>query len=173
MLLASSVVWFGLLVACTAQQGAGTAAPANTGNPESTQINSNHSIAKKQNSSGDIASTYPKTDLTNVMTIDSVHEDPSIRAEQKTDQGTLLMIANGKEERGHINVSSTQGQEGDLTFQSNYSIVYKYDGQDKVLLDLPAYLFVRPSDQNITFEKVGFKDAEVFVLTPQYQTLQL
>ncbi|SDM16138.1 hypothetical protein SAMN05428961_110116 [Paenibacillus sp. OK060] len=169
MLLASSVLSFSLLVACNNQQNAGTTTPSNTKKQEAAQ-NSNNSSTQKQNPSGDIASVFPKSVLTNSITIDSVNENQSIRAEQKTDKGTLLMISNGKEERGHLNVSSTLGQEGDQTFQSNYSIVYRYDGQDKVLLELPAYLFVQPSDKKITFEKMSFKDADVYVLTPQYKT---
>lgn len=113
---------------------------------------------------------FPKSDLTDSITIDSVNEDHSIQAEQQTEKGTLLMVSNGKEERGHLNVSSTQGQEGDQTFQSNYSIVYRHEDQDKVLLELPSYLFVQPSDKTLTFERVSFKDADVYILTPQYQT---
>ncbi|MFD1773957.1 hypothetical protein ACFSF2_08600 [Paenibacillus rhizophilus] len=80
------------------------------------------------------------------------------------------MISNGKEERGHLLVSSVMGQEGDQTFQSNYSIVYRQGEHDKVLLELPAYLFVQPSDKKLSFKKVNFKDADVYILAPQYQT---
>ncbi len=78
------------------------------------------------------------------------------------------MISNGIEERGHLLVSSTMGQEGDHTFQSNYSIVHRQGNKDKVLLELPAYLFIRPSDKTLSFEKASFKDADVYYLTPQY-----
>lgn len=165
MLLASSVLLFSLLVACNNQEDNGTTTPVNNTNQETT----NNSSTSEQKS-GDIASIFSKSDLTDSITIDLVNEDPAIRAEQQTDKGTLIMISNGKEERGHLNVSSTQGEEGDQTFQSNYSVIYRYDGQDKVLLELPAYLFVQPSDKKITFEKVDFKDADVYVLTPQYKT---
>ncbi|WP_308598717.1 hypothetical protein [uncultured Paenibacillus sp.] len=157
---------FSLLVACNNQQNAGATTSGNNINQETIY----NSSAPEQNSSGDISSVFPKSELTDLIAIDSVNEDQSIRAEQQTDQGTLLMVSNGKEERGHLNVSSTLGQEGDQTFHSNYSIVYRHDDQDKVLLELPAYLFVQPSDQKIIFEKVSFKDADVYVLTPQYQT---
>lgn len=75
------------------------------------------------------------------IVIDAVNEDKSIRAEQQTEKGTLLMIAKGREELGHLVVSSTMGQEGDQTFQSNYSIIYRQGDQDKVLMELPNYLF--------------------------------
>lgn len=168
MLLASSVLLCSLLVACNKQQNPRTATPSNTANQETTNIN--NSSTQEQNPSGGIASVFPKSDLTDSIVIDSVNEDQAIRAEQQTDKGTLLMISNGKEERGHLNVSSTLGQEGDQTFQSNYSIIYRQGDQDKVLLELPAYLFVQPSDKKLTLEKVSFKDADVYILTPQYQT---
>lgn len=104
------------------------------------------------------------------IVIDAVNEDKSIRAEQQTEKGTLLMIAKGREELGHLVVSSTMGQEGDQTFQSNYSIIYRQGDQDKVLMELPNYLFFRPSSKKISFEKLSFKEAEVYILTPQYQT---
>ncbi|WP_429371893.1 hypothetical protein [Paenibacillus sp. DS2015] len=153
-----------LLVGCNNQQEDGVIVPGSTANQEIT--NNNNSSTQ-----GDIGSIFPKSDFAESMIIDSVNENEAIRAEQQTDKGTLFMISSGKEERGHLNVSSTLGQEGDQTFQSNYSIVYKQGDQDKVLLELKAYLFVQPSDKIITFEKVvGFKDGDVYLLTPQYQT---
>lgn len=169
MLLASFVLLYSLLIACNNQQDAKPATPITTGNQKATH-NSNNLSSQEQNPSGDIASVFPKTDLSDSITIDSVHEEQLIRAEQTTGEGILLMIPIGKEERGHLNVSSTMGQEGDQTFQSNYSIVYKDDGKNLVILELPAYLFVQPSDQKLTFEKYGFKDADIYILTPQYQT---
>ncbi len=94
---------------------------------------------------------FPKSELADSIVIDSVSEDHSIRAEQQASKGTLLMISNGKEERGHLVVSSTLGQEGDQTFQSNYSIVYRQGEKDKVLLELPAHLFVQPTDKRLSF----------------------
>lgn len=166
MLLPSSVLLFSVLLACNNQKGIGATTPGKNINQETT----NDPYTPEQNSSGDISSVFPKSDLTDSITIDSVNEDQSIQAEQQTEKGTLLMVSNGKEERGHLNVSITRGQEGDQTFQSNYSIVYRREDQDKVLLELPAYLFVRPSDKTLTFERVSFKDADVYILTPQYQT---
>ncbi|MNC11104.1 hypothetical protein D3C75_587900 [compost metagenome] len=80
------------------------------------------------------------------------------------------MISGGREERGHLIVSSTLGQEGDQTFQSNYSIVFRQANKDKVLVGLPAYLFIRPTYRKLSFEKLRFKEADVYMLTPQYQT---
>ncbi|NUU59353.1 hypothetical protein [Paenibacillus agri] len=158
LLLASSVLLFNVLVACNSQQQQ---------NPGAT---TNHSSTQEQNSSGNLSSVFPSSILADSLSIDSVNEYSTIRAELLTDKGTLLMISNGREERGHLIVSSTLGQEGDQTFQSNYSIVYREGEQDTVLLELPAYLFVQPSDNTLSFEKTSFKEAEVYVLTPQYQT---
>lgn len=151
------------------QQEARTATSGNAVNHK-TANNSNNASTQEQNPSGGIAGVFPKSALTESIVIDSVNEDKAIRAEQQTDKGTLLMISRGKEERGHLNVSSTLGQEGDQTFQSNYSIVYRQGDQDTVLLKLPAYLFIQPSDKKLIFEKVSFIAADVYVLTPQYQT---
>lgn len=146
--VASSVLAFSLLVACNHQQ-----------------INSSTQEQKPS-----VVSLFPKNDLMDSIVIDAVNEDKSIRAEQQTEKGTLLMIAKGREELGHLVVSSTMGQEGDQTFQSNYSIIYRQGDQDKVLMELPNYLFFRPSSKKISFEKLSFKEAEVYILTPQYQT---
>jgi len=118
----------------------------------------------------EISSMFPTSELTASIVIDSVSEGDSVRAEQQVSKGTLLMIAKGKEERGHLVVSSTLGQEGDQTFQSNYSIIYQQGEKEKVLLELPAYLFVQPTDKKLTFKQMSFSDADVHILTPQYQT---
>ncbi|WP_440114463.1 hypothetical protein [Paenibacillus sp. QZ-Y1] len=163
MLLASSVLLFSLLLACNNPKDNGATNHTNQGT-------TNHSSTPELNASVVISSMFPKTSLTESIVIDSVNEDQSIRAEQQTDKGTLLMVSNGKEERGHLNVPSTQGQEGDQSFLSNYSIIYRYDGQDTVLLELPAYVFIQPPENKLNFEKLSFKDADVYALTPQYQT---
>lgn len=108
LLLTSSVLLFSLLVACNNQQNAGATTSGNNINQETIY----NSSAPEQNSSGDISSVFPKSELTDLIAIDSVNEDQSIRAEQQTDQGTLLMVSNGKEERGHLNVSSNAGARG-------------------------------------------------------------
>ncbi|WP_138224238.1 hypothetical protein [Paenibacillus algicola] len=77
-------------------------------------------------------SSFPESALTASIAIDSVNEDQVFRAEQQTGQGTLFMISKGREERGHLLVSSTLGQEGDQTFQSDYAVVYRQDNHDKV-----------------------------------------
>lgn len=150
------------------QQDKGAVAPSSTA-IQATTNNSNNSFTQEQ-SPGNIASVFPKSDYDESIIIDSVSDNQAIRAEQQTDRGTLLLISNGKEERGHLNISSTAGQEGDQTFQSNYSIIYRQEDQDKVLLELPAFLFIQPTDKILTFKKLSFKDADVYLLTPQYTT---
>ncbi|KTD86782.1 hypothetical protein UQ64_15200 [Paenibacillus etheri] len=39
---------------------------------------------------------FPKNDLMDSIVIDDVNEDKSIRAEQQTEKGTLLMISKGQ-----------------------------------------------------------------------------
>lgn len=43
------------------------------------------------------------------------------------------MISSGPEERGHLNVSTIDGVEGDQTYQADYSIVYREDNQNSLL----------------------------------------
>jgi hypothetical protein len=146
--VASSVLAFSLLVACN--------------HPE---VNSSTQEQKPSE-----VTSFPKNDHMDSIVIDAVNEDKSIRAEQQTEQGTLLMISNGREELGHLVISSTMGQEGDQTFQSNYSIIFRQGDQEKVLIELPNYLFFRPSSKKLSFEKLSFKEADVYILSPQYQT---
>lgn len=80
------------------------------------------------------------------------------------------MIASGPEERGHLEVSSNYGLEGEQTYQADYSIVYRTGKQDQVLLKLPAFLFVQPTDRVLEFAVVSFAKAEVYLLAPQYKS---
>ncbi|NMO97142.1 hypothetical protein [Paenibacillus lemnae] len=164
LLLALAVLLSGSITGCSSQQSVEPLTPS------ATDTISNTSPSIEQKTAGEISSGFPTTALAASIVIDSVNEEPSIRAEQQTDQGTLLMISNGREERGHLNVSSTLGQEGDQTFQSNYSVIYRQGEEDQVLLELPALLFVQPTDKKLPFEHVSFKDADVYILTPQYKT---
>ncbi|NQX47240.1 hypothetical protein HQN87_18055 [Paenibacillus tritici] len=117
-----------------------------------------------------IASQFLPEGLADSVIINSVNEAGTVRARAATERGELLMISSGPEERGHLNVSSNYGLEGDQTYQADYSIVYREDGQDQELLKFPALLFVRQSDQVLKFDKVSFKDAEVYLLAPQYKS---
>ncbi|MEC0369428.1 hypothetical protein [Paenibacillus chibensis] len=121
------------------------------------------------NAEGNITSLFPATALSGSVTIDSIHDKPEIRAETKTESGTLLMISGAREERGHLAVSSTYGQEGDQTFQSDYSIIYRQGNRDQLLLRLPDLIYIQPDDRLLTFRKVSFPEADVYFLTPQYQ----
>lgn len=80
------------------------------------------------------------------------------------------MIASGPEERGHLLSSSNDGLEGEPTYQADYSIVYREGKQDQVLLKLPAFLFVQPTDRVLEFGVVSFARAEVYLLAPQYKS---
>ncbi|SDT54322.1 hypothetical protein SAMN05444162_4874 [Paenibacillaceae bacterium GAS479] len=162
LLLTSSALLFSLLVGCGSEPGSKPAAPESYSN--------SNASSEKKSSVGKITSIFPKSELTDSIAIDSVSKDQSVRAEQQTDKGTLLMISNGPEEHGHLLVSSVLGVEGDQTFQSNYSIIYRQGEQEKVLLELPAYIYVQPSDKKLSFENMSFADAEVYILTPQYKT---
>lgn len=79
------------------------------------------------------------------------------------------MVSNGREEQGHLFVSSVWGQEGDYTFQSNYSVVYRQEEKEKVLLVLPAFQYVQPTEKKLTFKHISFHSADIYILAPQYQ----
>lgn len=163
LLLTSSVLLMNLIVGC--QQKSEPPSPHSASN-SATSANistSNKPIVAE-------SSIVSKNNLTDSITVDSVSEEPAIRAEQQTDTGTLLMISKGTEERGHLLVSSNLGQEGDQTFYSNYSVVYRHEDTDKVLLELPDFLYITPTDKKLPFEQVSFKDADVYILTPQNRT---
>ncbi|MED5020195.1 hypothetical protein P9847_23280 [Paenibacillus chibensis] len=59
--------------------------------------------------------------------------------------------------------------EGDQTFQSDYSIIYRQGNRDQPLLRLPDLIYIQPDDRLLTFRKVSFPEADVYFLTPQYQ----
>lgn len=163
MVLVSSICLFSTIIGCSNQEKTEPTKPDSS-------ITSNNSISKDQNSSVENSSTFPKTKLSDSIIIDSVNKKHSIRAEQQTDKGVLLMISNGREEQGHLLVSSVLGQEGDHTFLSNYSIVYKQGEKETILLVLPNFQYIQPTDKKLPFEHISFKSADVYMLTPQYQT---
>lgn len=165
-LVFASILLLGILVACNEKdhvetnpliEGADKAANQNTAPPSS-------------ENQGQLTSQFPKSTLTASTVLDSVKDTPSVRAETVTDQGTLLMISEGREELGHVVASSNYGLEGDRTFQSNYSIIFKQDNNEKKLLELPGFMYAQPDDNKLSFKKVSFKDADVYYLAPQYKT---
>lgn len=182
-LTASAVLSLSLLLGCTSQQTSGTVTPAPeaalsaTPNPSAISSISIPPASSAPTSSAEspaategLISRFPLEGLANSVIIDSVNDDKTIRARTAAGQGELLMISSGPEERGHLNVSSNDGLEGEQTYQADYSIVYREDKQDQVLLKLPAFLFVRPSGQVLDFKRISFKKAEVYLLTPQYKS---
>lgn len=171
-LFSASILLFGLLVACNNKEDHSEIEPSTEASTTDNSTNSStqNSLAAGSENHEQLTSQFPKSTLTASTDLDSVIDTPSVRAETVTKQGTLLMISKGREERGHLVVSSNFGVEGDKTFQSNYSIVYKQGKDDEILLELPAFMFAQPNDQKLSFEKVSFKDADVYFLSPQYKT---
>ncbi|SEN72462.1 hypothetical protein SAMN04487895_102349 [Paenibacillus sophorae] len=166
VLFLSSILSLSLLLACNNQQNS----EISMENELATTNVFPELPASDPTGTGGILSQFPESDISESISIDSVNYTPFVRAKTYTEQGTLLMVSNGREELGHLIVSSVMGVEGDRTFHSNYSIVYRQDNQDKVLLNLPALLYIQPSDKLLSFDKISFKEADVYLLTPQYQT---
>lgn len=117
-----------------------------------------------------ITSQFPPDGLAGSVIIDSVNAEETIRARTSAGPGELLMISSSTEERGHLNVSSNYGLEGEQTYQADYSIVYRKGQHDQELLKLPAFLFVQPADRVLEFSLVPFAKAEVYLLAPQYKS---
>lgn len=117
-----------------------------------------------------ITRQFPLEGLAGSVIVDSVNAEETIRARSAAGSGELLMISSSTEERGHLAVSSNDGLEGDQTYQADYTIVYRSGDQDQVLLKLPAFLFVQPTDRVLEFTVVPFAKAEVYLLAPQYKS---
>ncbi|MEC0174936.1 hypothetical protein P4H83_08615 [Paenibacillus favisporus] len=169
----ASMLLFGFLLACNQSDNL----PDNALSTEISKTDDNPGEGMQQPStsspgtSAERVSRFPESFLSGSVVLDSVSDTRVIRAETVTRQGSLLMISQGREERGHLAVPSNYGREGDLTFQADYSIVYRQAGkEDAQLLDLPAFLFVRPTDEKVPFEQVRFQDADVYFLAPQYKS---
>ncbi|MBP1999976.1 hypothetical protein J2Z69_000995 [Paenibacillus shirakamiensis] len=167
MLFLTLIISFSIMVACSNQPSSNHGKISNEQLQKKVESSNNSS---NSNLSEGHASVFPKTGIEESILIDAVHDTPSIRAETQTEHGTLFMISKGREEEGHLLVSSTTGLEGSKTFQSTYSILFKQGEQEKVLLELPAYLYVQPTDKILTFKKIAFKEADLYFLTPQYQS---
>lgn len=111
---------------------------------------------------------FPNSEYVNVITLDSLNEIGTVRAQVDTNIGELIVVSNGEEEAGHINTSNIAGVEGDLTFQGNYTVINKVDGKEQKVTEWKEVTFIQKTDEPIPFQKVSFKDAVVYFLTPQY-----
>lgn len=152
-----------LLAACSQQQKPASHPVINKNISESKEIMSAAPIAQKE----EIHSLFPEEAPARI--IDKINNTSSIRAKLQTEQGMLLVKSKGPEEIGHLDAPSTYGVEGDLTFQSNYSLVYQQDEKEHVVKELPALTFIQPTDEPVGFHKIPFKAVDVYLLTPQYK----
>ncbi|AIQ14997.1 hypothetical protein [Paenibacillus durus] len=169
-MMLSSLLSLNLLLACSNQSsGAGDKPASESSAATVTSFSPKSTVAPAEKDAG-IASQFPKSILSDSISLDSVSETLSTRAEADLEDGKILMISGNREERGHLIASSVLGAEGDQTFQSNYKIVYRQGNNDNVLLELPAFLYVQPTDEILPFDKVSFKEADIYLLTPQYRT---
>ncbi|MEK4519859.1 hypothetical protein NSS64_31745 [Paenibacillus sp. FSL H8-0122] len=160
------------LVSASASPSATPTAPAQTVSsaPSASPADVETASSATPITTAGLTSQFPPDGLAGSVIIDSVNAEGTVRARTSAGQGELLMISSSPEERGHLNVSSNDGLEGEQTYQADYSIVYRAEKQDQVLLKLPAFLFVRPTDQVLEFGQVSFKNAEVYLLAPQYKS---
>lgn len=116
----------------------------------------------------EIKNQTPDSPYANVVTIDTNQENPTVRARIDTGNGELYVISEGKEAIGHVTIPSVLGKEGDFFYQSNYSVIYKHNEDKKEIKELQDLVFIQPSDQPISFEKISFDAIDVFLLTPEY-----
>ncbi len=166
----------GLLLGCSSREGSGTAAPtaeavsSGEATPAAVPTAMVQPAPEASSAAANITRQFPLEGLAGSVIIDSVNPEETIRARSAAGSGELLMISSSTEERGHLAVSSNDGLEGEQTYQADYSIVYRSGDQDQVLLKLPAFLFVQPTDRVLEFAAVPFEKAEVYLLAPQYKS---
>ena len=116
----------------------------------------------------EIKSQNPGSPYANVVEIDTTQENPTVRARIDTGHGELYVISEGQEAIGHVTIPSVLGIEGDFFYQGNYSVIYKHNEDKKEIKELQDLVFIQPSDQPISFEKISFEAIDVFLLTPEY-----
>ncbi|NGM82150.1 hypothetical protein G5B47_06965 [Paenibacillus sp. 7124] len=170
IMILSSLLSFNLLLACSSQPSGAGDKPTSESSAATVTPFSPKSTVTPAETEGGIVSQFSKSTLSDSISLDTISDTPSIRAETDLVDGKILMISGDREERGHLIAPSVLGAEGDQTFQSNYKIVYRKGNNDKVLLELPAFLYLQPTDKILPFDKVSFKEADIFLLTPQYRT---
>ncbi|MBO2945498.1 hypothetical protein JJQ72_16090 [Paenibacillus sp. F411] len=120
------------------------------------------------NERDEIKSQTPDSPYANVVKIDINQKTPTIRAQIDTDNGELYVVSDGKEAIGHVTTPSVLGKEGDFYYQGHYSVIYKHNEDKKEIKDLQNIVFIQPSEQPISFEKISFESMDVFLLTPEY-----
>lgn len=162
----SSLLLLSVLVAC----GTGKQTDSESLNKpdSSTETNITSNNTSETEGSSKIKTQFPDSEFSSVITIDSINEEGTLRAQMSTEKGELIVLSSGKEEVGHLNAPSVAGAEGDLTFQGNYTVINKIDGKEQKVTELKELTFIQKSDNPVTFDIVNFKDADVYFLTPQY-----
>ncbi|UPK42719.1 hypothetical protein [Paenibacillus pabuli] len=131
-------------------------------------IDKTGNTSTEMNKKEEIQSQIPDSPYANVVKIETNQEKPTVRARIDTDNGELYVVSEGKEAIGHITTPSVLGKEGDVFYQGNYSVIYKHNEDEKELKELQDLVFIQPSDQPISFEKISFEAMDVFLLTPEY-----
>lgn len=131
-------------------------------------IDQTESTSTETNKSDELQSQKPESPYTNVVKIDTHQENPTVRARIDVDHGELYVVSKGKEAIGHVTTPSVLGSEGDFFYQGNYPVIYKHHEDIKEIKELQELVFIQPSDQPISFEKISFEAMDVFLLTPEY-----
>lgn len=138
------------------------------GTESSDPLDMTESTLTETNKSDELQSQKPESPYSNVVKIDTNQENPTVRARIDVDNGELYVVSKGKEAIGHVTTPSVLGSEGDFFYQGNYSVVYKHNEEIKEIKELQKLVFIQPSDQPISFEKISFEAMDVFLLTPEY-----
>ncbi|WP_143804410.1 hypothetical protein [Paenibacillus sp. FSL R7-0337] len=120
------------LVSASASPSATPTAQTISSAPTASVVASETASAATPATTAGLTSQFPPEGLAGSVIIDSVNAEGTVRARTSAGPGELLMIASGPEERGHLNVSSNDGLEGEQTYQADYSIVYRTGDQDEV-----------------------------------------
>lgn len=163
----SSMLLFCVLMAC-GNENQTTDSPNTPNSSTEATTPSNEESSTTGSEGPELKTQFPNTEFASVITLDSVNEEGTVRAQSNTEIGELVVVSSGKEEAGHLNTPSTAGVEGDLTFQGNYTVLNKFDGKEQNVTELKEITFIQQSDEPVSFDKVSFKEADVYFLTPQY-----
>lgn len=131
-------------------------------------IDKTETTSTKTNKSDELKTLSPKSPYAKVVKIDTNQESPTVRARIGTNGSELYVVSKGKEAIGHVTIPSVLGSEGDFFYQGNYSVMYKHNDDIKEVKELQELVFIQPSDQPISFEKISFEAMDVFLLTPEY-----
>lgn len=95
----------------------------------------------------------------------------TVRAEGKSDYGTLEFISIGKEKVEQLGADSSYGKASDFSFTGNYKVIFKNSmGKKKLISRMNNLNVIQPYKTTIKLQKLKVDGTDIFYFVPKYSS---